>query len=105
MAGEHGPDIRLERIQRLILQGHWEVSSHVLQYIEDGEFEIRDIETSIARGWISKSQKDEVGTAVDARKYTISGFDHCGLPFETVGKIVEGPDGEQYFVITAYERR
>ena len=37
-------DGRLERIQLLVLKGQWELSSHVLDYIEDGEFELRDIE-------------------------------------------------------------
>ena len=105
MARRRDSDTRLERIRRLVLQGQWEPSSHVRQYIQDGEFELRDIEESIATGSITESQNDDVGTALDGRKHTIAGFDHCGLPFETVGKIVEGPEGNEYFVITAYQRR
>jgi hypothetical protein len=97
-------DPTLRRIRNLVLKEQWEPSGHVRNYIEDGEFELRDIEVSIANGFISESQKDEIGTAVDGRKYTITGRDHCGLPFETVGKIVKGPEGKEYLVITAYRR-
>lgn len=105
MARKKKKDARLERIQLLVLKGQWELSSHVLDYIQDGEFELRDVEGAILTGSITESQKDEVEVAVDGRKYTILGSDHCGLPFETVGKIVEGAKGNEYFVITAYQRR
>lgn len=86
----------------LILRGQWGVSSHVRDKIEDGEFELEDVETSLRSGRITASQKDERGVAVDGRKYTVSGRARCGLPLQTVGKIITGLDGEEYFVITAY---
>jgi DNA-binding transcriptional regulator YiaG len=94
----------LVRIQSLVRRGKWQVSEHVLLAIEDGDFELRDVELSLLHGVLTEDQADEVEAAIDGRKYTISGCDHCGLPFETVGKIVLKARGKLYFVITAYQR-
>ena len=101
----HMVDKRLQQIQLLILCRQWTISRHVLADIENGEFDEKDIETSIMSGWIDHSQKDEMQAAVDGRKYIIIGKSYSGLPFETVGKIVEGIQGEEYFVITAFKRK
>ena len=102
MARKPRRDRRLERIQLLVLRGQWAVSSHVRDKIEDGEFELDDVEASLRSGRISESRKDERGVALDGRKYTIVGRARCGLPLQTVGKIIAGADGQEYFVITAY---
>ena len=43
-----------------------------------------------------------MGDAIDGKKYTILGSDGSGHHLETVGKIVQGDDGREYLVITAY---
>jgi hypothetical protein len=61
------------------------------------------VEHSILNAARITSQPDEKGAAVDGRKHTILGPDRAGLAFETVGKIMEGFEGEEYFIISAYE--
>ena len=99
-------DHRLEKIRRLVRRGQWIPSSHVRKdYIETGVCGVEDIEQSILTGAVTKEEKDEFHMAVDGMKYTIQGRSYCGLGFETVGKIIDGGDGLQYFVITAYNYR
>jgi hypothetical protein len=73
--------------------------------LEDGEFDVSDIEHSILTGSITATQTDERGEAVDGKKYVIEGTDICGLAFATCGKIVKWPDEHHYFLITAYKVR
>lgn len=93
----------LQKIQSLVRSQQWIAGVHVQEYLEAGEFDERDLECSICTGTIRAIQRDELGEAVDRKKYVISGVDVCGLAFSTCGKIIELNDGQQYFFITAYK--
>ena len=95
----------IDRIRALVRRGQYTLSQHLINHIADNEFERDDIEVSILTGELVKSQRDERGTALDRRKHTVRGWTRCGLPFETIGKIIEGADGKEYFVITGYQCR
>ena len=99
-------DHRLEKIRKLVLRGNWIPSQHVIEdYLITGECTREDIEQSVLTGRIYKVEKDPIGTALDGKVYTISGKSVYGLGFETAGKIIKRPDGNFYFVITAYKYR
>ncbi|MBL7219805.1 MAG: DUF4258 domain-containing protein [Phycisphaerae bacterium] len=91
-------------IQTLVRFGDYEVSRHVYDYLEDGDFKLDDIENSILNGKLEKTQNDKKCESVNGKKYTIRGRCRNGLPFETVGKLMESDDGEYYFLITAGKR-
>jgi hypothetical protein len=93
----------LEKIRRLIQSRDWIAGCHVQNYLDDGEFDENDIEVSICNGTITRVQRDELGEAIDGKKYIITGLDKYGLALETCGKIIEWTDGHQYFLITAYK--
>lgn len=92
-------------IQRLVRGGAYQLSSHVLDKIANNDFTQDDIEVSVLSGNIVKSQRDDQEVALDGKKHTICGRTRSGLVFQTVGKIFEGVDGNQYFFITAYMYR
>ena len=97
------PDPRLVRIRRLVLAGRYRVSSHVHSSVADGEIDFDAIPHSIVNAVTMERHRDQEKASVDGWKYVITGPDAGGLAFRTVGKTVEGPDGEEYFVITAFE--
>ena len=95
--------VQLQKIQGLVRRLQYEIESgHAFEPIEEGELERKDIECSIKNGKITRRQKDERGEAKDGKKYTIVGPTFNGLPIVTVGKIVDGMEGETYRLITAY---
>ena len=96
-------DSRLARIRILVLLGKYRLSEHVRSDVENGEIDFDAIKHSIVNAVSILRQKDELETSVDRRKYVITGPDLAGLSFRTVGKIVAQPDGDEYFVITAFE--
>lgn len=89
-------------IRKLIRCDDYQLSNHLYNKLADGEFALADIENSILSGRISKIEKDELCCSIDHKKYVIIGKSQNGLPFETVGKLIEGFEGEKYFIITAY---
>jgi len=91
-------------IRTLIRSDNYGFSRHVSDYLDNGEFEVADIENSILNGKLTKAEQDEMHRSVDGKKYTIRGRCKSGLPFETVGKLMESGDGEYYFLITAGKR-
>lgn len=98
-------DRRLAKIRNLIRRLQWRVSGRLLRKLETGEVHEEDAVVSVMNGHIRETRDDEEATAVDDRKYVITGRDRAGLPFESVGKIIEGEQGQEYFFITAYARR
>ncbi|MHC4698804.1 MAG: hypothetical protein ACYTFA_18915 [Planctomycetota bacterium] len=97
------PDANLEKIQRLVRCHQWRLSSHVLEKIEVGVVARGEIRHALLNGKIKRVQRDEEKVAVDGKKYVIRGRAPSGLPLETVGKIIEGGDGKEYFLISVYE--
>lgn len=93
----------LDRIQRLVLLRRVRLSEHALIALQAGEFDMDSVEYSILNAARITSQADEKSAAVDGKKHTVLGPDRAGLAFETVGKIMEGFEGEEYFIISAYE--
>lgn len=98
-------DAKLKKIHCLVLRDRWRLASHVLDEIEVGEVALRDIEHAILSGKIIDVRRDELKVAVDGKKYLILGRAPSGLPLETVGKIIQGEDGLEYFLISVYARR
>ena len=96
-------DAKLEKILRLVLRDRWRLGSHALDKIEVGEVARGEIQHALLNGKIERVQRDEKKVAVDGRKYVICGRAPSGLPLETVGKIIKGEDGQEYFLISVYE--
>ncbi len=75
-----------------------------MRRLQSGKIHEDDAIASIMNGCIRQARKDEMETSIDGRKYAIEGTDRAGLPFETIGKIIDGEEGREYFLITAYAR-
>jgi hypothetical protein len=89
-------------IRDLVRRERFHLSSHVYDKIATNYWEFDDVVESLLNGSIQKAEADELNVAVDGKKYTILGRDCYGHFIETVGKIIQGDDGHDYFVITAY---
>lgn len=89
-------------IRRLVEEERFQFAGHVYDKIATNYWTFEDVVESILTGAIQESQKDELGQAVDGKKYTIIGRDCWGNLIETVGKIVADDEQRLYLVITAY---
>jgi hypothetical protein len=89
-------------IRRLVHENRYELTSHVYDKIATNYWELEDVLASLLNGSIQRAEKDELGDAVDGKKYTILGRDCYGHFLETLGKIVQADDGREYLVVTAY---
>lgn len=96
---------QLEEIKGLVAKGAFHFSGKVYRLLEEGRFQIEDIERCMATATeIQKKEVDELNVAVDGWKYTILGHDTDGYPFYTCGKIIADENENQlYFFITAHE--
>ena len=94
-------------IKSLVADRNYHYSGKVRQYIEDGWYEVSDLERCILTATkIHKVEDDELEVAADGCKYTILGRDTFGQPFYTCGKITLSiNDKRLYFFITAHEAR
>jgi hypothetical protein len=96
----------LEEIKQLVLTDSYAYSNKVREFMEDGWFSEEDMEKSICSATrIYKSEKDELGTAVDGFKHVILGRDSHGCLFYTCGKVIKNDEGKLYFFITAHKAR
>jgi hypothetical protein len=97
---------RLRVIKQLISSRHYQYSAKVQRYIEEGFFDLEDMERCVLSAIeIDKVEVDELETAVDGCKYTIIGVDTQGLSFYTCGKLIRNIEAQQlYFFITAHEQ-
>jgi len=94
----------LADIKQLVAQGRYRYSRKVQDFIEDGFFDVEDLVHCILSATkIHKRERDELGQAVHGMKYVILGRDTHGRLFYTVGKVVQGPEGQLYFYITAHQ--
>jgi hypothetical protein len=82
----------------------YDVSDHVIDYMNKGECSIQDIEYCIQNATtINGMNKDEEGDSVDGILYTIKGTNIAGLDFYTTGKFKESTDSKEiYFFVTAH---
>jgi hypothetical protein len=93
----------LEEIKFLVAQKSYRYSRKVQDAIEEGFFDLGDLEQCILSATrIQKKEKDELKEAVHGTKYMILGRDTHGRPFYTVGKVVKGAGGRLYFFISAH---
>ena len=93
----------LEEIKLLIAQKSYRYSRKVQDAIEEGFFDLEDLEHCILSATIiQKKEKDELKEAVHGMKYVILGRDTHGRPFYTVGKVVKGFKGKLYSFISAH---
>jgi hypothetical protein len=97
---------RLRIIKELIVSRKYQYSAKVHNFIQEGYFDIEDIEHCILSARvITKVEPDELETATDGRKYTIIGVDAEGVSFYTCGKLIRNEEAQQiYFFITAHEQ-
>ena len=98
---------RLRIIKALVSERKYQYSAKVHEFIEDGVFDLEDLERCIlsARS-IQKVETDELGVSIDGYKYTIIGVDAHDVAFYTCGKIIRAPEDEKlYFFITAHEQQ
>ena len=94
----------LEEIKELVMAGKYHFSQKVMRNIEDGWFSEADLEHCICNAKkIYKSERDEMGTAVDGKKIVIYGKDTHGYMFYTCGKPLKSDEGKIYFFITAHK--
>jgi|SRR5208337_716154 len=93
----------LRLIRCLVSRGLYRLSRKVEVRIEDGYFEIEDIECCILTGTVAKTEADEMHNSIGDKKYVIEGSDTHGNPFYAVGKLVASDNGKLYLVITARE--
>lgn len=98
---------RLRIIKELVSQGRYQYSAKVHEFIENGLFQLEDLERCILSSRnIDKVEIDDLGVSVDGYKYTVIGLDTYGEPFYSCGKIIRVPEsGELYFFITAHEQQ
>jgi len=96
---EQRPGRRLRIIKALISSKRYNYSKKVQISIEEGDFELEDIEHCIL-------ELDELGTAIDGCKYTILGEDIEGMSFYTCGKLIRNSNSQMlYFFMTAHEQK
>lgn len=101
MSRKHSKE--LLEIKMLVSEDRYYYSSKVRKFIEDGYYQLEDLEQCIFTATrICKIQEDEKGDSTDGRKYTILGRDSQGYQFYTCGKFKTDEDGETYFFITAH---
>lgn len=93
---------KLRVIKDLVLANKFSLSGHVREAVETGEFDEDAIKHSILNAQQISSRKDEKRTALDGRKYVLTGPDRAGLSFRTVGKIQEAFEGKDYLIIAAF---
>jgi hypothetical protein len=101
------PKGRLRIIKGLVSEGNYKYSAKIHAFIENGDFDLEDLERCILSAHeIQKVEPDELAASVDGRKYTVIGLDTQGVLFYTCVKIIRVPDDERfYFFITAHEQR
>ena len=101
------PGRRLRIIKALVSEQRYQYSLKVQQFIENGDFDLEDLERCIMTAdSIQKTEPDELGVSIDGSKYTIIGLDTQNVVFYTCGKIIRIPDdGKVYFFITAHEQQ
>jgi hypothetical protein len=101
------PKRRLRIIKALVAEGRYDYSAKIQGFIEDGDFDLEDLERCILSAReIQKVEVDELDASVDGCKYTVIGIDKHGVSFYTCGKIIRMPDDERlYFFITAHEQQ
>lgn len=92
----------LPLIRYLVAEQKYLVSQKVLDLIGEGYFELEDLENSILKGDVEKTEHDEYENSVGNKKYVIIGPDTCGALFYTVGKIVRLSGSRIYLVLTAH---
>lgn len=97
---------RLRIIKALVASRQYGYSKKVQGFIEDGDFELEDMERCVLSACaIQKVEVDDLGIAIDGCKYTIIGVDTQGMSFYTCGKLIRDSEAKQlYFFITAHEQ-
>lgn len=97
---------RLRIIKELVSSRQYQYSKKVQNFIEAGDFDLVDMERCILSATvIEKVESDDLGTAIDGCKYTITGVDTQGVTFYTCGKLIRNADAQTlYFFITAHEQ-
>jgi hypothetical protein len=97
---------RLRIIKALVASRRYQYSAKVQRFIQEGDFDLEDIERCIlSADVIEKIELDELGASVDGCKYTIIGLDAQGASFYTCGKLLRDEEAQEfYFFITAHEQ-
>jgi hypothetical protein len=97
---------KLQIIKELIAARKYQYSAKVQNFIQEGYFDLEDMERCIlSASVITKVEPDEQGASADGSKYTIIGLDTAGMNFYTCGKLIRNEESQEfYFFITAHEQ-
>ncbi len=94
----------LQEIKQLVADQRYRYSKKVRELVEEGFFDEEDMVHCILSAIrFYKTERDELDQGVHGMKYVILGKDTHGLPFYTVGKVMEVRNGRFYFYITAHQ--
>jgi hypothetical protein len=93
-------------IRRLVANGCYDYSQKVEDAMNEGRFDLEDLEHCIATGKVVKTNRDELKASVGNKVYVIIGRDTRGRRFYAAGKILRSPkQGLIFFFVTAYPAR
>jgi hypothetical protein len=93
-------------IRRLVANGCYDYSQKVEDAMNEGRFDLEDLEHCIATGKVVKTNRDELKASVDNKVHVIIGRDTRGRRFYAAGKILRSPkQGLIFFFVTAYPAR
>jgi hypothetical protein len=93
-------------IRCLVANGCYDYSQKVEDAMNEGRFDLEDLEHCIATGKVVKTNRDELKASVGNKVYAIIGRDTRGRRFYAAGKILRSPkQGLIFFFVTAYPAR
>jgi hypothetical protein len=93
-------------IRRLVANGCYDYSQNVEDAMNEGRFDLEDLEHCIATGKVVKTNRDELKASVGNKVYVIIGRDTRGRRFYAAGKILRSPkQGLIFFFVTAHPAR
>jgi hypothetical protein len=93
-------------IRRLVANGCYDYSQKVEDAMNEGRFDLEDLEHCIATDKVVKTNRDELKASVGNKVHVIIGRDTRGRRFYAAGKILRSPkQGLIFFFVTAHPAR
>jgi len=93
-------------IQHLVANGCYDYPQKVEDAMNEGRFDLEDLEHCIATGKVVKTNRDKLKASVGNKVYVIVGRDMRGRRFYAAGKILRSPQqGLIFFFVTAHPAR
>jgi hypothetical protein len=89
-------------IRELVALREYLLTEKAYELLSQGYFELEDLEHSIVKGKLIKTEADELHDCIGNKKYIVIGPDTGGYDFYTVGKLQILEGSRVYLVITAH---